>query len=72
MPKTTDDINPSPPPSLKYPLSNSFTLFSIILFIMSVFFTLFQRIPPDFGFLLIFMSVIFIISSLFSVFPEHK
>lgn len=55
---------------MRVPLSASFTAFSLIGFIVSLFFTIFERIPPSWGFLMIFVFTIFIISSMISVLPD--
>lgn len=55
---------------MRIPLSSGFTAFALVGFIISLFFTLFGRVSPTWGFLLIFMFVIFIISSMMSAFPD--
>jgi len=56
----------------KIPLNQTFTVLSLIFFIFSVFLTLFGRLPKDFGFLFVFMSTIFIISSMVSALPPKE
>ena len=55
---------------MRIPLSNKFTAFSLIGFMISLFLTLFQRIPLSWGILMIFMFMMFIVSSLISVMPD--
>lgn len=55
---------------MRVPLSASFTAFSLIGFMISLFFTMFGTISMEWGFVMIFLFTIFIISSMISVMPD--
>lgn len=56
----------------KTPLSGTFMVISLIVFIMSLFFTVFGRIPMSYGFLLVFMSTIFVVAAMGSIMPTSE
>ena len=57
---------------MRIPLSNGFTAFALIGFMISLLFTIFGTISLEWGFTMIFMFTIFIISSLISVMPDKN
>lgn len=57
---------------MRIPLSASFTVFSLIGFIISLFLTMFGTISFSWGFLMIFMFIVFIVSSMISVLPDKN